>query len=343
MFSKSLLTATALLSTTTLAHQNLHQLWINDVTPGYQTGIRMPPSNSPVEDVTSANMACNVPSTTAGPVETVEAAEGDTIKVQWDQSGHPGPITHFLMKVDDASTATGVGAGWFKIDELDYVDGKWANEIMGASDMMHEFKLPMGLESGEYLLRSEMLALHGAQTLGGAQFYIGCVQLKITGTGSGNCGPTISIPGDYNAEDENIYIPDVYNGFDPTGYTAPGGPVASCGAGSAPAPTVPSTPSTPANETAPVESPSASPVAPVEEPSASASASPVEVETPVASPSASASPIPSSVPAPAPSTGAGESGALPATFTIETFIAWLEGKAAGSASKARRHARAFRV
>jgi hypothetical protein len=37
--------------------------------------------------------------------------------------------------------------------------------------MTHEFKLPTGLASGEYLLRSEMLALHGAQTVGGAQFY----------------------------------------------------------------------------------------------------------------------------------------------------------------------------
>lgn len=30
------------------AHQNFHQFWVNDVSPGYQVGIRMPPSNSPV-------------------------------------------------------------------------------------------------------------------------------------------------------------------------------------------------------------------------------------------------------------------------------------------------------
>ena len=125
MFSKAVI-ASALISAVS-AHQNMHQFWVNDVTPGYQAGIRMPPSNSPVEDVTSPNMACNVPSTNQGPVETVEAAAGDSIKVQWDQSGHPGPITHFLQPVDDAATATGVGAGWFKIDELNAVDGKWAN------------------------------------------------------------------------------------------------------------------------------------------------------------------------------------------------------------------------
>ena len=36
------------LLSTAAAHQNFHQLWVNGVSPGYQVGIRMPPSNSPV-------------------------------------------------------------------------------------------------------------------------------------------------------------------------------------------------------------------------------------------------------------------------------------------------------
>jgi cellulase len=219
------------------AHQNLHQVWVNDVSPGYQIGLRMPPSNSPVTDVTSNDMACNVGGDTVpSGVETIAAAAGDSITVGWDTSGHPGPITHFLFgPVDSAAAESGVGAGWFKIDELDQTNGTWANEIMMAAGGNHTFKLPTGLAAGEYLLRSEMLALHGAQTVGGAQFYIGCAQLKITGTGSGSCGPTISIPGAYNAEDADIYIPNIYNGFDASSYTAPGGPIATCD-GSAAAP-----------------------------------------------------------------------------------------------------------
>ncbi|ETS87915.1 hypothetical protein PFICI_01743 [Pestalotiopsis fici W106-1] len=218
------------------AHQNFHQFWVNDVTPGYQVGIRMPPSNSPVTDVTSNDIACNVNgSDVPSGVDTVAANEGDSITVNWDISSHPGPITHFLFgPVDDAAQATGIGAGWFKIDERDYVDGEWANEYLSDNGGNYTFSLPTGLQSGDYLLRSEMLALHGAQTVGGAQFYIGCAQLTITGTGSGSCTPTISLPGAYNAEDDDIYIPDVYNGFDPTTYTAPGGDVAVCG-GSSPA------------------------------------------------------------------------------------------------------------
>lgn len=73
-----------------------------------------------------------------------------------------------------------------------------------------------------------MLALHGSQTLGGAQFYIGCAQIRVTGPG-GSCSPSIQLPGAYKATDNNIYISNFYYGFDPTTYTAPGGPVATCG------------------------------------------------------------------------------------------------------------------
>ena len=229
IFASALLTAVS-------AHQNLHQFWVNDVSPGYQVGIRMPPNNSPVTDVKSDDIVCNVGgSKVPSGVKTIEANEGDKIKVQWDQSGHPGPITHMLYgPVDDASQATGIGAGWVKIDEFDYVNGKWASEIMGASNMTHEFTLPTGLAAGEYLLRSEMLALHAAQTLGGGQFYIGCMQLKIKGTGSkGACSPTIELPGAYKADDADIYIPNYYNGYVATDYKAPGGKLATCGAGGA--------------------------------------------------------------------------------------------------------------
>jgi cellulase len=40
---------------------------------------------------------------------------------------------------------------------------------MSADNMKHTFTIPEGVASGEYLLRSEMLALHAAQTLGGGQ------------------------------------------------------------------------------------------------------------------------------------------------------------------------------
>lgn len=113
--------------------------------------------------------------------------------------------------VINASMTTGVGS-WVKIDEFDSENGTWANAIMEAQNMTYTFNLPTGLASGDYLLRSEMLALHGAQTIGGAQFYIGCAQLTITGTAGDSCSPAIQLPGAYNETQDNIYIPNIYNG-----------------------------------------------------------------------------------------------------------------------------------
>lgn len=145
--------ATAAFVTVAAAHQNFHQFWVNGVTPGYEVGIRKPPSNNPVTDVTSNDITCNVNGNVVpSGVTTVAAKAGDTIKVQWDSSTHPGPITHMLFgPVSDASQATGVGS-WTKIDEEDYVDGKWANEIMEAQNMTREFTLPAKLASGDYLV-----------------------------------------------------------------------------------------------------------------------------------------------------------------------------------------------
>ena len=41
------------------------------------------------------------------------------------------------------------------------------------------------------------IALHVAETYGGAQFYIGCAQINVEGGGSGTPGPLVSIPGLY--------------------------------------------------------------------------------------------------------------------------------------------------
>lgn len=105
-------------------------------------------------DVTSDDIACNVDgSTVPSGVTTVAANEGDSITVNWDISSHPGPITHFLFgPVDDAAQETGIGAGWFKIDERDYVDGAWANEYLSDNGGNYTFTLPTGLQSGDYLV-----------------------------------------------------------------------------------------------------------------------------------------------------------------------------------------------
>lgn len=66
--------------------------------------------------------------------------------------------------------------------------------------------IPKNLPSGDYLLRIEHIALHTASTVGGAQFYISCAQVKVTGGGSGTPGPLVSFPGVYTASDPGIKV-----------------------------------------------------------------------------------------------------------------------------------------
>src|SRR4051812_19547265 len=137
MFFNAIIISTLL--TAVSAHQNFEQLWVNDVTPGRQVGIRMPPNNSPVKDLASDDLVCNVGGTNVpSGVKTIDASEGDKIKVQWSPLVHMGPITHMLYgPVDDAAQTTGIGAGWFKIDELDNVGGKWASQAMIGDNYTH--------------------------------------------------------------------------------------------------------------------------------------------------------------------------------------------------------------
>jgi hypothetical protein len=77
------------------------------------------------------------------------------------------------------------------------------------------------------LLRAEHIALHGAGSVGGAQLYISCAQISVSGgSGTINTGSLVSFPGAYSPTDPGIlfqlYWPT------PTSYVNPGPAVAKC-------------------------------------------------------------------------------------------------------------------
>lgn len=83
--------------------------------------------------------------------------------------------------------------------------------------------IPENTPDGEYLLRVEQIALHMASQPNGAQIYLACTQIKITGGGNGNPGPLVSFPGAYSSTDPGILV-DIYT-MDPASYQPPGPPV----------------------------------------------------------------------------------------------------------------------
>jgi len=99
-----------------------------------------------------------------------------------------------------------------------------ANGIPGKQTV--NFQIPKCIENGEYFLRVEHTGLHSAGSVGGAQLYISCAQLSITG-GTGTAKPNyLSFPGSYSAQDPGLLI-NIYYPI-PKSYTPPGGPVLAC-------------------------------------------------------------------------------------------------------------------
>lgn len=66
--------------------------------------------------------------------------------------------------------------------------------------------MPTCIAPGNYLMRAEIIALHNAGSSQGAQFYIGCAQINVTGGGSTTPSSTVSFPGAYSASDPGILI-----------------------------------------------------------------------------------------------------------------------------------------
>ena len=84
-----------------------------------------------------------------------------------------GPCAVYMKAVSDATKSPGYGAGWFKIWEDGYRDGKFCAQRIIDNNGRMTVKIPNDLRGGDYLIRAEQLALHQAQILGGAQWYIG--------------------------------------------------------------------------------------------------------------------------------------------------------------------------
>ncbi|KAG8749747.1 hypothetical protein FRC12_013254, partial [Ceratobasidium sp. 428] len=161
-------------------------------------------TNSPVTDVNSSDFRCNVGGLASGSKTSISTvAAGSTVGFQADIGLiHPGPLQVYLGKVPSGQTAAtwdGSGANWFKIYAIgaSFSSGSLAWPTDNQSTF--KFKIPSGTPAGNYLLRVEHIALHGASTQGGAQFYISCAQLSVTGGGSGNPAK-VSIPGVYKGK-----------------------------------------------------------------------------------------------------------------------------------------------
>jgi len=243
------LTAVLLTLQSASAHSIFQELWVNGVSQGHLTGIRAPDYDGPISDVNSNDIICNGginPFHQPVSTKVISVAAGTQVTAEWHHTlngadpgdsadpidpSHHGPVLAYLAQVPSATQSSVTGLKWFKIyhDGLDS-SGKWGVDRLVSNKGKVSFTIPSCIPAGQYLLRVELIALHGASSYPGAQFYMECAQLQITGGGS-TSPATVSFPGAYKGSDPGITI-NIYQTL--KSYTIPGPAVFSCNGGSNP-------------------------------------------------------------------------------------------------------------
>ncbi|KDR80003.1 hypothetical protein GALMADRAFT_136572 [Galerina marginata CBS 339.88] len=226
MFAKKLVLSTVLsLATLVSSHYTFPDLIVNGASTGDWVNIRKTNNfntQAPVTDVTSPDIRCYT-SQTGATASTATIAAGSKLAIGADQSlYHAGVVNVYMAKAPgNVSTWDGSGSVWFKVFQMPAVtNGGTTITFPGSNIQTVSFTVPKNLPTGQYLIRIEQIALHVASTFGGAQFYIGCAQINVTGGGSGKPGPLVAFPGAYTGNEPGILI-DIYYPV-PATYTQPG-------------------------------------------------------------------------------------------------------------------------
>ncbi|KAH7038313.1 glycosyl hydrolase family 61-domain-containing protein [Microdochium trichocladiopsis] len=263
---------------------------------------------------TSPDIICHKNAAPGQAVATVAA--GGKIEFQWTAwpASHFGPIfTYAASCGGDCTKVDKTTLKWFKIDEVgfDVATQKWKVDDMIANNNTWVTTVPSALKAGDYVFRHEIIAMHAAQQDNGAQNYPQCVNVKVTGSGTelpqGVAGTAL-----YTANHPGIKF-NPYTQISSYQIPGPAMPAvfAKGGSGTSPAPS---------------PSPTTTPVAP---PAASSTTAP---SAPSATPTCTSVPKPSN-----PGTE------LPETFTLETFISWLQNVAGKKTNSHRSHPREMKL
>ncbi|KAF2793566.1 lytic polysaccharide monooxygenase [Melanomma pulvis-pyrius CBS 109.77] len=219
------------------AHTFIWGVFVNGVDQGLFKGIRTPAfngapngggySNSPVKNLTSIDLRCNVLGDIPAP-DTIKVAPGDNLTFDWHHDkrnptddviaeSHHGPSLVYISP--DPPTENSFVKIWHEglYESLPFPQpGKWSTSSNIRSNGGHmNVRIPEGLKAGYYLIRAEMIGLHEGEVsfednqIRGAQFYPNCVQIEVTGDGSVELPEGVSFPGAYQYDTPGV-VYDIY-------------------------------------------------------------------------------------------------------------------------------------
>ena len=122
---------------------------------------------------------------------SAQVSAGGTIDFKWgpDEWPHPyGPIITYMAECSggDCTTVDKTKLQWVKIEAegIDYDSQTWASAKLVDQGGRWQTTIPASLAPGNYIVRHEIIALHGANTIGGTQNYPQCFNIKVTGSGT---------------------------------------------------------------------------------------------------------------------------------------------------------------
>ncbi|PPQ72829.1 hypothetical protein CVT26_003338 [Gymnopilus dilepis] len=241
MIPTSSLLIPLLFATYASAHGFVYKLGVNTqtytgnlpgATPSEPSVIREISTQDPVKGASNPSLTCGMNST-AGTL-VADVMPGDAITFDWRGGGldnwphNTGPMLTYMANCGSTTCDKFdiTQAKWFKTQQLGMKDANTWYLASVAAGAVANSSIPSTLAPGNYLIRHEIIALQIAVSMGGAEFYPSCSQLRVGGsqTGAPQASELVSLPGAYSDSDPGIYTPDVYNpGFQ---YVFPGPPVA---------------------------------------------------------------------------------------------------------------------
>jgi len=181
------------------------------------------------------NKGANNPALTCGPNAqpaslSANVNPGASMSIDWrtaDDNVWPhntGPMLTYMANCGQTTCDKfdPANAQWFKIDQkARKQDGNWFQQdlMTGGKDTV---TIPQNLAPGNYMVRHEIIALHLATNPGGAEFYPGCFQVTVGGSGTGKPSQDelVQFPGGYGDNDPGIFDPSVFDNNAP--YPMPG-------------------------------------------------------------------------------------------------------------------------
>ncbi|KAJ2715929.1 hypothetical protein H4R19_000930 [Coemansia spiralis] len=190
--------------------------------------------NFPVKGTDNKNIVCRTTSMTKDSTSICDIKAGSKLVLEFHEEEsrasraiegkHYGPSTVALSPLD----ANGAGNVWFYIYKQGYdpATKKWCIDHLNANKGQLEVTIPADIADGEYLMRGEIIALHLAEKVGGAEFYPNCAQIRVSGGGSSK-PKGFALPGVYQPRDKGIFF-NLYDGY--KSYPMPGPDVYKAGA-----------------------------------------------------------------------------------------------------------------